>query len=536
MTRHLLFRPLFCLALLLFGSAALVPDAAVAQVAVRLSDRSITIRGEEFLIHTVRKNETLYAISKAYNVSQDEIMRANSLTKDVLRNKQTLLIPQRKGTPGAASNKKETRLPEPQIEKVTPSVPQRTVPAEPTVTAPRTPFRQPQQSGKIVSTTTDTIAAPSQNENPVFNHNGQLREIDRNAPVNMAILLPMQSGMRTNDKFSEYYKGILLGLNALKAEGVSVNARFLNTGASEEKVRDHIRSGVLDKADIIIGPVYAEAFGPVAEFAAQQGVPVVSPLGAVGAAENPYVYEAPPAEERTYKRIFEMFGGRSGSPSEGANLILIDHVEYPDTAALAQIEAALGDRVSTLSFTGTRTQSQAMDVRLNAVLDKDRHNIVYVPVNRVDALEGVLSHLSSINTNGRYRITVVGTPRWAWVSNINLDLFYKLNVHYPASYHADRSDPAVAEFYREYMDSFGEIPSPYAFRGYDVVRYFGGALKRFGSDMPDRISNGGYTPALLQVGYDYRQAAGSGEKGGKYRNVAWPIVNFRPDYTIQVIR
>lgn len=535
MTRHLLFRSLFCIALLLFGSAALVPDTAAAQVAVRLSDRSITIRGEEFLIHTVRKDETLYGISKAYNVSQDEIMRANSLTKDVLRNKQTLLIPQRKGTPAPATTKKETRLPTPQMETVTPSVPQRTVPAEPAVTIPSS-HGQPQQGGKIVSTTTDTIAAASQNENPVFNRNGQLRGIDRNAPINMAILLPMQSGMRTNDKFSEYYKGILLGLNALKAEGVSVNVRFLNTGASEEKVRDHIRSGALDKADIIIGPVYAEAFGPVAEYAARQGVPVVSPLGTVGAAENPYVYEAPPAEDRTYQRIFEMFGGRSGSPSEGANLILIDHVEYPDTAALAQIEAALGDRVSTLSFTGARAQSQAMDVRLNAVLDKDRSNIVFVPVNRVDALEGVLSHLSSINTNGRYRITVVGTPRWAWIGNINLDLFYKLNAHYPASYHADRSNPAVAEFYREYMDSFGEMPSPYAFRGYDVVRYFGGALKRFGSEMPDRISNGGYTPALLQVGYDYRQAASSGQGGGKYRNVAWPIVNFRPDYTIQVIR
>lgn len=532
MTKHSLL-PVFCLALLLLGSPTLMPDTAAAQVSVRLSDRSITIRGEEFLIHTVRKDETLYAIAKAYNVSQDEIMRANSLTKDVLRNKQTLLIPQRKSPPAAAANKKETRLPEPQMEKVTPSVPPRTVPAEPTVTFPSS-YGQPQQGGKIVSTTTDTIAAPQQS-GPDY-RSGQLREIDRNAPINMAILLPMQAGMRSNDKFSEYYKGILLGLNALKAEGVSVNARFLNTGASEEKVRDHIRSGALDKADIIIGPVYAEAFGPVAEYAARQGVPVVSPLGAVGAEDNSYVYEAPPAEERTYKRIFEMFGGRSGSPSEGANLILIDHVEYPDTAALAQIEAALGDRVSTLSFTGTRTQSHAMDVRLNAVLDKDRNNIVFVPVNRVDALEGVLSHLSSINTNGRYRITVVGTPRWAWIGNINLDLFYKLNVHYPASYHADRSNPAVAEFYREYMDSFGELPSPYAFRGYDVVRYFGGALKRFGSDMPDRISNGGYTPGLLQVGYDYRQTGSGNGVGGKYRNVAWPIVNFRPDYTIQVIR
>lgn len=541
MTRNLLFRPLFCLAFVLFCGSTLVPDVAVAQATVRLSDRTITIRGEQYLIHKVRKGETLYAIAKAYAVSQEEIMKANSLTRDVLRNKQTLLIPQhaRKRHAGEGTTTggiPPDNRPEPQIEPTTPSIPPRTA------VRPEVPYysqggdthpggNRQVEEGRVVSTHTDTLAMPEGGDEQAFG-NGRLKEIDRHAALNVTVLLPMQPGLKTNDRFSEYYKGILLGLNALKAEGISVNVRFLNTGAADAKVREHIRSGALDKADLIIGPVYADAFEPVAEFAAQNGIPVVSPLGAVGAEGNPYVYEAPPADDKTYERIFDLFGGRPGSPSADANLILIDHVEHPDTAVLALVETRLGDQISTLSFTGVRAQSQAMDVRLNAVLDKERDNIVYVPVNRVDALEGVLSHLSSINMSGRYRITVIGTPRWEWLSNINLDLFYKLNVHYPASYHADRSDPPVAEFYREYMDSFGGLPSPYAFRGYDVIRYFGGALKHFGSDMPERISNRGYEPQLLQVGYDFRQENGE----GKHRNVAWPIVNFRPDYTIRVIR
>lgn len=540
MTRHLLFRSIFCLALLLFGVSGLMPETAAAQMAVRLSDRTITIRGERYLIHKVRKGETLYAIAKAYAVSQEEIMKANSLTRDVLRNKQTLLIPQqarkRHGIGNGSTIIPAGRRPEPQIETATPSIPPRTA------TRPEVPYHSQggntypdgnrQVEGKVVSTHTDTLAMREGLEQEQTRRDGRLKEIDRHAALKVAVLLPMQPGLKTNDRFSEYYKGILLGLNALKAEGVSADVRFLNTGASAEKVRGHIRSGALDKADLIIGPVYAEAFEPAAEYAAEHGIPIVSPLGAVGAGGNPCVYEAPPAEEYTYRRIFDLFGGRQGSSDAEANLILIDHVEHPDTATFALIETQLGDRISTLSFTGERTQSRAMDMQLNAVLDKDLHNIIYVPVNRTDALEGVLSHLSSINMTGRYRITVIGTPRWEWLSNINLDLFYKLNVHYPASYHADRSDPAVAEFYREYMDAFGALPSPYAFRGYDVIRYFGGALKHFGSDMPERISNRGYEPQLLQVGYDFRQEEG----GGKYRNAAWPVVNFNPDYSIRVIR
>ena len=116
MTRHLLH-----LAFLLLLSGPVFTGAA-AQTAVRLSERSITIRGEQYLIHKVRKGETLYAIAKAYAVSQEEIMKANSLTRDVLRARQILLIPKRaqkrraagQTHAGDAGNRPQER-PEPQI-------------------------------------------------------------------------------------------------------------------------------------------------------------------------------------------------------------------------------------------------------------------------------------------------------------------------------------------------------------------------------------------------------------------------------------
>ena len=82
------------------------------------------------------------------------------------------------------------------------------------------------------------------------------------------------------------------------------------------------------------------------------------------------------------------------------------------------------------------------------------------------------------------------------------------------------------------------MPSPYSFRGYDVIRYFGGALKRFGAEMPIRLQKETYRPNLLQVGYTFRQQVpdGESERSGKFRNVAWPVVHFRPNYTIQVER
>lgn len=359
-------------------------------------------------------------------------------------------------------------------------------------------------------------------------HSGRLRDFDRRMPLNISVILPLQAGAKSNDNFSDFYKGVLLGLNSLKGDGVATNVRFLNSGASPEKVQDLIRSGKLQDASLIIGPVYPEAFAPVAEYAAEQGIAAVSPLGSVGAEGNPYVFEAAPSDDYKYDKIFSLFGN---SRNNDANIILIDHQEYPDTAALVTIEGHFGEgNINSITYTGVRSQTASMNARLNSLLDKERENIIYVPVNRVSAVEEILSRISSANTLGRYKITVIGTPRWGWLTNLNLDLFFKLNVHYPTSYHADRSDPTVAEFFREYLDAFGTLPSPYAYRGYDVVRYFGGALQQFGPDMSAQIAGGGYHPKMLQVGYDYRQDGG----GGKYRNQSWPVVNYRPDYSIVV--
>lgn len=510
---------LFCLS---------TPDAT-AQVAVRLSEKTITVRGQQYLIHRVRKGEMLYAIAKAYAVSQEDIMQANSLTRDVLRNRQTLLIPVIGSHQRPADEpQQEEERPEPQMEKITPSIPRYTIEQKSGQHEPT--YVYPDERQTVIQHDTIHIV-PGEPLAEDFG-NGALREIDKNAPLQIGVLLPLQPGNRNNERFSEFYKGMLLGLNALRAEGISANVQVMNSGGSEGKVREVINTGKLDKCDLVIGPVYAEAFAPMAQFAAQQHIAVVSPLGAVAEDENPYVFEAAPADERTYQHIFEQYGGRSGSISADANLVVIDHVEHADSAILSQIETNLGEKVSTLSFTGVRSQSQAMNMRLNAALDKERLNIIYVPVSRQDAVEGILSHLSSLNITGRYRIMVIGTPRWEWLSNLNLDLFYKLDVHYPASYHADRSHPAVEAFYREYLSAFNEVPTPYSFRGYDVIRYFGGALKHFGADMPNRIANQGYDPQLLQVGYDFRQMDGA----GKYRNIAWPIVHYKPNYTIEVIR
>lgn len=494
--------------LLLLGTAQVQ-----AQNMVRLSDRTVEVRGKEYWVHTVRRGETLYSIAKAYAVSQDAIMRANSMTRNTLKTRQRLLIPK------AGQEEETQQIPEP-------------IRADPYPVRPERPGSQEPEKevGEFLPglpADEDTLTVQ-----PVPEVSLRMKEFNRFGTLKIAVMLPLGTNNRSSN-FADFYKGVLMGLNALKADGISTDVRFFNTGLTVAKVEDEIRSGKLEDMNLIIGPVYADIFKPVADYGASRGIPVVSPLGAVGEEENPFVIEVTPAEECRYQKLFELFlDERQLQPDVKYNRILIEPSLRADTAVLALMRRELSGKAIPLSYTSVREQSKAMDSRLTAVLDRNAENIIFIPISSENAVEEILSRLSSVRD--RYKITVVGTSGWGWFnSNQNFDLFFKLNAHYSTPYHTDRSNPAVAAFYREYIDSFGSLPSLYAFRGYDVVKYFGGALRQFGTDMRDGITSG-YKPNLLQVDYEYVQLPASSDSGGKYRNKHWMVVNFRPDYVIHV--
>ena len=65
------------------------------------SESVVTILGESYYVHTVQPKETLYGLSKLYNVSEDDIRRNNPQTAEGLRSGQVLKIPIKGGANSA---------------------------------------------------------------------------------------------------------------------------------------------------------------------------------------------------------------------------------------------------------------------------------------------------------------------------------------------------------------------------------------------------------------------------------------------------
>lgn len=253
----------------------------------------------EFVEHEVARRETLFGISRKYNVSQEEILHYNPEARSGLRFRQVLQIPQKVSRPVeffyytvqpgetkfGLSNRFE--ISQEEFAEMNPEVEETGLKAGQRI---RIPARVALAMGYD----------SSQQEGYVFFPTDTLPEIPRVAdeycldPVlkshyNVALMIPLFldqfSGNTTtmpadhiSFTFIQYYQGVLIALDSIKQQGVNITLHTFDVGRDLSVVREITRQPGFDRMDLIIGPFYPETLGFVAGFGMRHGIPVVSPL------------------------------------------------------------------------------------------------------------------------------------------------------------------------------------------------------------------------------------------------------------------
>ena len=476
---------------------------AEAQVSVQRSRQTVTHDGHTFFLHTVKRSQTVFSIAKAYNVSQEAVIYYNPFAAEGIKTRQSLLIPDEDTYRAWKGGKKAVDLKEKKQEKQQQDIP---------------PPADDEDTGIRPTAPEDEDDRQPETASAHIPFDGTVRAPVRKSEINVAMLLPFVApGTGSNEDFSDFYRGALLALGSLKNEGISVNLDLMSTERSVETTNEIINSGKLDGADLIIGPVYGDQFAPVARFAAENRIPVVSPLGSVGEQEVPYVFEVAPSARNKYDKLRPVVNDPEN------NVFMIRP---------ANIDQAAYDEMQYIIPKGIPALDGRSEEAIKNLLARDRENVIILPTSTQRDVESILASIQSVNITQRYRITVIGTSRWAGMmrgsDDLPLEKYYLLNVTYVTSYHADRSSQPVHEFYRQYIGAFSGLPSSYSFRGYDVTRYFVTALNAYGETMPRHIGN--HAPALLQVRYSFAQ---NGPES-KFTNREWMVVRYRNNFSIEV--
>lgn len=376
--------------------------------------------------HTVQQGETLYSLSRKYNVTAEDIVLMNPQVRDGLKADQVLLIPVKENIADVNVTDQEKPL----DEKKTPQL----------------------------SVYCDTVSSIRKD-------------------YNIALLLPFNTSRGINTKIAvEFYGGFRVAADSMARQGYTINLHVYDTRSKSDsdQVNDILAKPEFSKMDMIFGPLYSANFLPVAEFAMKNNIPVVSPFSRVATIteNNPYVIKITPSEEATSEktlRYFETF-------YPGANFILID----PGTRSDSVRHAVYATQMKLLAGTDTN-RFHFVKLRTGGASGKLKHNVKNVVILPCSKEITVKDFLTKFNKNSKdFDISLVGQEDWMDFTIVEADYYEALKLHIPTVNFFSYTDSANFAFIRDYQELMKADPTSYSYKGYQVGCYMMSALFRYG--------------------------------------------------------
>lgn len=551
----------FCVAAIISA----IPTYGLSQVKITVSDQIVSVKGEKMYVHNVKKGETIYSISKAYNISQEELQRRNPIFSDGLKEGQLLYIP----VSGLqAAKTEEEPQPEPQQQElVQDGIPylihkvkwfedldeiaekygvspeeilefnnikkkrkvktgmELKIPlkakTEP-VTDPSTVQTDTIETNPIEVFDTDTTATP---ENTWDNYT--LPVVDKTLTRTVTLLLPLNAEGKANGNYMDFYSGALMAIEQIKRDGGNIKLNVIDYASAD--LADIAESQKIEESDMLIGPIRYDALRQFAQTVNRLRIPMVSPLDAAADSlleDCPYLFQAALSKQRQAEAMADMIAEKYRT-FQNPNVILVYNTESSMGQQAEMLKTALEERGIYVDNAG--------GIGSLAHMRKDRDNVVVILTTAESYAAEALRNLD-IKMIPPEKVILFANSRWKNFETLDMNLYFKYNLQICMPYNVDLEREEVKQFIRRYRSLYNREPSANAFSGFDVVYLFCRnailGMREYAQNPANGVSSDYMKENLLQ--HNMLQQKFKFEKflGGGWVNTAATQVSFNPDYTI----
>lgn len=334
-------------------------------------------------------------------------------------------------------------------------------------------------------------------------------EIIKENVYDITYFIPFDAGNYMNsatqsDRFIQYYSGMLVATKILEKEGVRLNINIVDE--KKRKFENIIKEEVNSQTDVIVGPYSRNALKVAADFSKSKEIPLVSPWQASSkiTEDNPFYIQLRPNLDEHYYSIFEDVKSKF---EEEKVYIVGREVNDNDVKRISKLQRMAkevwGDTEEDILIEALLNQD-SIDVGETAfepIFDEDKPIIVIVPnwsFEDETFIYGALRRLSV--EKGLAKVIVYGMPIMLESEKINFDYYSSLNMRVARSKFVDERDYDVARFKKDFVDTYGALPSDDAYEGYDNLMFIGRNLNSYGKNFQYYLNEDkGY---YLQAKYD----------------------------------
>ncbi|MFO7755393.1 MAG: LysM peptidoglycan-binding domain-containing protein [Bacteroidales bacterium] len=340
-----------------------------------------------------------------------------------------------------------------------------------------------------------------------------------------------------SEVFIEFYEGALLAVQALIRKGLDVELQVFDTMRDSLRVARFMETGRLRNTDLLIGPVYPDNMEQVARYARKYRIPVVSPLASQNTdvlRTNPYLFKVQPSldviQDAMAERISDFYDH---------NLVFV----HADTAWSTELSGEFKDKIyrnlrfkipfndmsfREVFFTSRSSYSDTIN-SIDHAMSSDKPNLVILASDN----ESVMSE-AIVNVHGllrKYDIKLIGYPDIRWLDNLDPMYFYELGIMIYTPNWVDYNRDDIKDFLARYREHFKMEPPvrSYAWQSYDMVYYFVSGLAIHGSEFMYQPSI--HKPDLLQVNYSFNR---TGLMNG-FENTSLYLIRYAPDIRVEFL-
>ena len=425
--------------------------------------------------HKVKKKETIFGISRMYDITIEDLIEANPEMKEPgyeLKKGAILRIPYSKNA-GVTSQASQT-----------------------------------ESNSQPVSSRKDDV---------------------KGRPIRLGVMLPLHDINGDGRRMVEYYRGVLMACDSLKKMGIPVDVHAWNTPDNGD-----IRTVLLDddatKCDMIIGPLYSKQMEVLSEFVKTYDIKLVIPfsINAPQLTTNRNIFQiwqSPTSiNEQTITHFMERF--------KDYHPVFIDCND--STSQKGMFTSGLRRELEQQGIVYSVTNLKSGEENFLKAFSRNKRNIVILNTGRSQELGVAFSKLNGIKANHQdVEITMFGYTDWLQYTRVHLDNFYKYDTYIPSPFYYNPVSPATQRLQQKYRWNFHtdmqSILPRFAITGFDHAYFFLRGLHKYGKNFNGAAGMFGYPPVQTPLQFERYG-------NGGLRNKTLLFVHYRPENLVETIK
>lgn len=375
----------------------------------------------------------------------------------------------------------------------------------------------------------------------------------------VAVVLPfMYESLATpqtvirNSIIFDLYQGMEVAQQQLREKGIKLNLFPFDTQKKGSVTYDLIRSKKLDKADIIIGPLYSGPANYINQFSKENKVTMINPLSSNGEIvdDNPYSYLFKPAystqgrEAAKFaakkftdnKKLFIFYETDRDSivanayretieqdsffvvrferlTNEDAQQIQKDFTEEYEVRLDTMYSQFEMDSIAEIPGRIVRTRSLRNEQTGRIIRDPEGNDVIETYEVKFTVQPDSIGHIFAATSSNllannfismvevrRDSIGIIGYEDWLKFSLVSYPQLERLQVDFVSPSFYDREDYAYEKLSKEFISKHGKEPSEYNLYGYELIMQLGYSMKKYGKYPQLGWSEGEFYPGYVMEG------------------------------------